>query len=140
MAAGYFWRCSKCIRSFSTAGPWEFYRDHQGNRKSYGHPGPASDEATRSGVWGLSGDVYCPDCDKTFKDLVLVDFKKPYRGFSVWIDLDSCDPKDGFNDEGMGKCPEFGGTNLILESVEDKQVTCPRCKKGKLIGKMDWIS
>jgi len=138
MGAGYILRCDKCGYSVSTSGPWEFYRDSNGNRKPYGHPGPASKEAEQSGIYGLSGRLYCPKCDKTF-NLVMGEFAKPSQeSLLVW--LGRCEPKDEFKQEGTVKCPKCGGTNMILESVEGKEIVCPRCKEGKLVGEMEWIS
>ena len=82
MGAHYTYRCEACGHEVSTSGPWEFYRDEQGRRQAYGHPVPCSKEAARRGVYGLSGELYCPTCDRVF-DLVLVEFKQPVRNGSV---------------------------------------------------------
>ena len=138
MGAGFIHKCDKCGYSVSTSYPWEFYRDSKGKRKPYGHPVPTSEEARQCGIYGLSGEVYCPNCDKTF-DLILVEFKEVSQdSLSVWGSR--CEPKDEFKKEGAVKCPECGGINLILEPVENREVTCPRCNKGKLVGHMEWIS
>lgn len=142
MGAGYIHKCTKCGYSVSTSGPWEFYRDSKGNRKPYGHPAPISKEAEKRGIYGLSGIVYCPNCDKVF-DLVLVEFKEPshdelHNSFYMWLGM--YEPKDDFKKEGAVKCPECGSTNLILKPREDREVICPRCKEGKLRGTIRWIS
>lgn len=69
-------RCNWCGHSVDTSGPWEFYRDAQGNFKRYGHPSPISEEARQHGVDGMYGDLYCPNCDTVFK-LVIMEFKFP---------------------------------------------------------------
>ena len=138
MGAEYSHKCNKCGYFVSTSGPWEFYRDSKGDRKFYGHPVPISDEARQRGIYGLSGELYCSNCDETF-DLILVEFKKPSQdSSSVWSG--KCEPKNEFKGEGAVKCPKCGSTNLILGPVEDREVACPRCKEGKLVGKMEWIS
>jgi len=121
-----------------TSGPWEFYRDSEGVRKPYGHPVPASEEARRRGIHGLSGVLYCPDCDRV-SDLILVEFKKPSQdGLSVWAG--TCEPKDEFKTKGALACPNCGNKKLVLEPVEGREVTCPRCKEAILEGRMEWIS
>ncbi|TET77632.1 hypothetical protein E3J38_09685 [candidate division TA06 bacterium] len=138
MGAKYVYRCDKCSYSVCTSGPWEFYRDTQGNRKPYGHPEPTSEEARLRGIYGLSGDLYCSDCGKVF-DLIVVEFKKPsHDSLSVWSCR--CEPKDEFKQQGMVKCPECGNTHLILEPDNEKPIACPRCKEGRLTGAMEWIS
>lgn len=139
MGAGYVHKCNKCGYSVSTSGPWEFYRDSKGKRKPYGHPVPMSEEARQRGIYGLSGELYCPNCDEVF-DLILVEFKEPSQdSLSVWGGM--CEPIDEFKDEeGAVKCPKCGNRNLILGPMEDREATCPRCKYGKLVGKMEWIS
>ena len=137
MGAEFIHKCDKCGYSVSTSGPWEFYRDTNGKRKFYGHPVPESEEARQRGIYGLSGNVYCSNCDKTF-DIILVEFKEPSQD-SLWVWCGRCEPKDEFKKKGAVKCPECGNINLILEPV-GKKVTCPRCNKGKLVGHMMWIS
>lgn len=138
MGAGFTHKCSHCGYSISTSGPWEFYRDSQGNRKPYGHPVPISEEAEKQGIHGLSGELYCPNCDKVF-NLILVEFKNPSNDtLSIWSGR--CEPKEEFRQENMVKCPECGNTNMILEPVKDKVIICPRCKVGHFMGYMEWIS
>jgi len=138
MGAGYIHECDKCGYSVSTSGPSEFYRDSTGERKPYGHPSPISKEAKKCGIYGLSADLYCPNCDKNF-DLILVEFKKPSKdGIGVWTG--GCEPKDEFKGKNAVKCPKCGSTNLVLGPDEDRKITCPRCKEGRLVGKMEWIS
>lgn len=138
MGAGYIHKCDKCDFSVHTSGPWEFYRDDKGRRKAYGHPDPISEEAESNGIYGLSGNLYCPDCNKTF-DLILVEFKKASMdGLSVWSN--KCEPKDEYKQDDAVKCPDCGNKNLILEYNENMEVICPKCKEGKLVGKMEWIS
>lgn len=84
MGAGYIHKCDKCGYTVHTSGPWEFYRDSNGERKEYGHPTPFSKEAELCGISGLSGELYCPKCDQVW-DLVLVEYKSPIKeGFLVW--------------------------------------------------------
>lgn len=44
---GGFWDCvcDNCGYKVETSGPWDFYRDTEGKRKTYGHPKPYSREA-----------------------------------------------------------------------------------------------
>ena len=138
MGAGFRHKCDKCGYSVFTSGPWEFYRDSKGNRKPYGHPVPTSEEAKQRGIYGLSGELYCPRCDKTF-DLILVEFTRSSRdSLSVWVGR--CELRDEFKQEAAVKCPYCDSTYMILGAAEGVEVVCPRCKEGKLLGEMEWIS
>ena len=138
MGAEYRFTCSKCDYSISTSGPWEFYRDEKGRRKLYGHPVPRSEEAERSGIYGFSGKLYCPACDK-ISNLILLEYKNPcHDQLSAW--MGQREVKDEFrNDQGV-KCRKCGGKDLVLYPEEHREIPCPRCKKGRLMGQMSWIS
>lgn len=138
MGAKFRHKCDRCGHCVFTSGPWEFYRDSKGNRKPYGHPVPTSEDAKQRGIYGLSGDIYCPKCDKVF-DLVLVEFVKPaLDSLMVWAG--GCEPRGEFKREGAVKCPLCDSIDLILETSENREVLCPRCKAGKLLGGVEWIS
>lgn len=129
--------CDVCGYTISTLGPWEFYRDANGERKLYGHPVPISEEAARGGIHGLSGIVYCSVCDRSF-DLILVEFKEPcYRSLLVWAG--QCEPKDEYKKEDTVKCPFCGNTRLVFCDREDADMRCPWCGKGRLVARMEWI-
>lgn len=138
MGAGYTHICDKCGYKISTSGPWEFYRDSGGKRKPYGHPGPFSEEAKKIGVYGLSARVYCPKCDRAF-NLVLVEFKEPvHETFDLW--WSRWEPNDDSKQTSRAKCPKCGGADWILEPDEDRDIACPRCGEGKLVGDTEWIA
>jgi len=138
MGAAYSHTCNECGHVVRTSGPWEFYRDKEGKRKPYGHPAPTSREAAEAGIYGLSAELYCPECGKTY-DIIIVEFKEPTSDtLRLWSG--QCEPKDDFKEEGAVRCPGCGRSDLILGPVEDPHLKCPRCKYGNLIGKMDWIS
>jgi len=138
MGAGFKHICSSCGYSIETSGPWEFYRDRGGNRHPYGHPCPVSDTAAESGIYGLSGEVYCPTCDKVF-DVVLVEFKEPSQNtLSVWSGR--CEPAEKFKKKGAVQCPQCGDSHLILGPEMETKSLCPRCQKGVLEGTVVWIS
>jgi hypothetical protein len=138
MGTGYIHKCDKCGYSVKTSGPWEFYRDNEGRRKHYGHPVAISDEARAKGIYGLSGILFCRDCNKT-SDLIIVEFKEASPdALSVWSG--KCEPKDDYKKHEAIKCPECGCSNLILGTKENTKTICPKCKEGKLAGMMEWIS
>jgi len=138
VGSSYRHRCDGCGYEVSTSGAWEFYRDRRGRRRPYGHPVPRSETARRRGIYGLSVEVYCPGCDKV-SDAVLVEFVKPcHESIMVWSG--QCEPKEEFRREDAVRCPRCGSTDLLLEAVDEKEVACPRCRKGRLIGWMEWIS
>lgn len=134
MGSGYVHTCDSCGYSVSTSGPWEFYRDSAGRRKPYGHPVPTSEEAKERGIYGLSALVYCFDCDETF-DVILIEYKNgSYDALSVWGGLRE------YRGEGTVRCPKCDGRNLVLGPNQDREIACPRCREGKLIGVTGWMS
>jgi len=138
MGAHYNFKCTCCDYSFSTSGPWEFYRNAKGKRKPFGHPVPVSKEAAQRGIYGLSADLYCPQCDRIF-DVILVEFKRPSsESLAVW--LGKCEPKEEYQQANAVNCPACKSTDLILEPSDERTLTCPRCRKGKITGIMDRIS
>lgn len=145
MGSAYRYECDGCGNVVETSGLWEFYRDATGARKLYGHPVPVSDEAVQMGVAGLSAELYCPLCDEVH-DLVVVEFKQPYKGQLFWLEMG--EPKDEYQREDAVKCPDCGNTDLILGPNDEEasyfdarmSMLCPRCKKGRLSVGMQWIS
>ena len=138
MATGFTHTCSNCSYSVSTSGPHEFYRDADGVRKPYGHPAPFSDEARERGIYGLSGALYCAKCDEVF-DVILVEFEEPAQNdIMVWGGR--CTPKQGYRGRRVIKCPKCTIRNLILIRQEGEEPMCPRCRRGRLIGRAEWIS
>lgn len=95
-------------------------------------------EAKKRGIYGLFGTLYCPSCDEMF-DRILVEFKKPSHDFlSVW--LGKCEPLDEFKQKGAVRCPRCGGLNLVLGAMKDREIACPRCIEGKLVGSVEKIT
>jgi ribosomal protein S27E len=144
MGSQYIHRCNHCGYSVTTSGPWEFYRDAQGEIKPYGHPVPASEEAQERGIYGLSATLYCSECEKTYS-LILVEFKKPFfRGDgSIWLDkheAGECEPREEYKRGDAVKCPKCDNTKMILEPEEKREMPCPKCGKGLLEGFMELIS
>jgi len=140
MGASYIHECDKCGYTFHTSGPWEFYRNREGKLKNYGHPVPFSREAEVLGIKGLYGEMYCHICDKVRK-IILVEFKNPSRNsLSMWTGR--CEPEDKYKKEGVIKCPKCGNKNMIFEVVGFgiEEIPCPRCKEGKIMGRLEWIS
>lgn len=125
--------CNKCKYNFSMSGSWEFYRDKDGNIKSYGHPGAMSEEAANSGIYGYRSDMFCGNCKKTFKDLIISEYKEPVIDRSKQKDADVKDEyKDGV------KCPECGKLGLLSPWVEDKEFVCPKCGERELVSPSSW--
>lgn len=138
MGSCYSHHCDHCGYSVTTSGPWEFYRDANGQRKPYGHPIPMSREGRERGIAGLAAALYCLKCDKVF-DLVIVEFKQPARdSLSVWSG--AAEPQEAFKREGAVKCPDCGDTRLLLEGDKSTEKLCPRCKGGTLNSRREWIS
>lgn len=138
MGAAYQLRCNKCGHAVSTSGPWEFYRDAQGQVKDYGHPVPCSKEAKQCGIAGLRASLYCPDCDKV-SEVVIVEFKEPSRqALDVWSGR--AEPKDEYMREEGVRCPACQGSRLVLAPEDGQTVACPRCRSGAMVASMEWIS
>jgi len=115
MAAINKWECLSCDFMVETSGPWEFYRDENGDRRPYGHPHALSKEAKMKGVKGFYVHGYCTQCD-TVKDALTREFNTPVHD-GWWHKSD--------NEERCFKpiCDECG-TKLILDFVEKP---CPKC-------------
>lgn len=138
MGSGYLMKCDHCGYSVKTSGPWEFYRDEKGERHAFGHPIPISAEAAQRGVYGLSGTLYCPACDKVV-DVILVEFKEPCRdSLKLWSG--QCEPDDNYLTDDVVRCPECKNKFLILEPDNKHALSCPRCGKGMMTGNIAWIS
>ena len=137
MGAGFVHKCMRCGYQVSTSGPWEFYRDDEGNREPYGHPVPRSAEARQHGIAGLSGKLYCARCDRVF-DVVLVEFEAPSQNAAaVWARYQRL--QDEFRLEDSVSCPECRSATLILGPAKNA-VLCPHCETGNLVGRMARIS
>ena len=118
--------------------PWEFYRNLFGTRKPFGHPSAVSRGASRRGIYGLSGELYCAKCDRVY-DVILVEFRKPTRDRgAVWHR--NLEVKDEYKNEDAARCPECGNACLIFEPNQSDEVVCPRCRKGKFVGELEWVS
>lgn len=138
MGAGYIHACDKCGYEVSTSGPWEFYRDSKGKRKDYGHPVPFSDEAKEAGIYGLSAQLYCKQCDAVH-DLIVVEYKHAGKDtLGLWSG--QWEPKGEYLEPDAAKCPKCGSADLLLGPQEQTITPCPKCGDGRLIGRMDWIS
>ena len=136
MATFFSHTCENCGYSVHTSGPHEFYRDSDGNRKQYGHPVPLSEEAKQRGIYGSSGILYCAKCDEVV-DVITFEYEKPIKSDGVGWSGPGI-PKYEYKEEKPIKCPKCGGQDLIPS--EDEEVACPRCRKGKLIGKVEFIT
>lgn len=138
MGTGRTYRCNNCNHSASTYGLSEFYRNSEGIRKPYGHPGPCSEEARNRGIYGFSAEVYCYSCDEIF-DLPIVEFKEPTQKYlSAWGG--NWEPKEEPSELENG-CPRCGGDTMILAPPKDgKKILCPRCKKGEMKVERTWMT
>jgi len=137
MGASYIHECDKCGYTFHTSGSWEFYRNREGKLIKFGHPIPISEEAKTLGIKGLYGEMYCYICDKV-RRIILAEFKNPPNdSISMW--MGRCEPEEKYKKEGAIKCTKCGNENLILE-MEKEGIFCPRCKEGKIKGRLEWIS
>lgn len=135
LGAWYSHECDNCGYTVNTQGPWEFYRDKEGTRKPYGHPGPTSLEAEKRGISGLCGIFYCNKCDAIF-EAIIVEFKKPTReSLDVW--RRTPEPKDECEKREKIECPVCGNTKLLFDDRDIEEIKCPQCKKGKFISWMD---
>ena len=138
MGASYKFKCSNCKYSFNTSGPWEFYRDKKGKIKPYGHPEPMSNEAVKMGISRFFGELYCVKCDKIY-EVILVDYDNPDKNpVSAWRKAAIQKSTHLFVE-----CSECESTEMVftpyLENREKIIIPCPMCKKGEIIGEMEWI-
>ena len=137
MGAVFEHKCTSCGYSVSTSGPWEFYRDKNGQMTPYGHPVPASKEAQERGIYGFYGTLYCPICDATH-EIILVEFKEPCRrSIQAWGG--EFEPKEEYQKKDAVKCPSCGSIALLFGPAKEKQLVCQHCGKGMMIGSTRFI-
>jgi len=133
MGAEYQYTCEKCGFYIITSGPWEFSRDERGGLIFY----MEMVEPETGGIDGLSGSIYCPDCNKVY-DMILVEFDQPeHTNFNIWS-LWS-DPGNSFLKQNEVKCAVCGGNRLILEPEDNIYINCPNCNLGVLKGDLKGI-
>ena len=137
MGASFSHQCDNCGYTVNTSGPWEFYRDKNGVKKPYGHPVPTSKEAEDNGIKGLYGTFYCSKCDKTFESIIVEYKKSTKHSLDVWGGM--AEPLDEYKNLIL-KCPDCGNIDLLTDASNEKLINCPKCKKGKFIGMMEWIA
>jgi hypothetical protein len=135
MGAGYRHTCDKWGYSVSTTGPYEFYRDRFGQRKVYGHPHAISEEARERGIAGFAAKMFCTSCDEVV-DVILQDFPTTLdRPLDAWLGASNTRLQGA-----QARCPDCGSPELLLGGRDDAIVACPRCQRGNLVGKLEWIS
>jgi len=136
-------KCKKCNYEIIMSGSWNFYRDKNGNIKSYGPTVPVSKEARESGIYGHRSSAYCDKCDKVF-DIITNEYEIPYYKHckektpkvSLWVRLKAFLSDPIFYDsiyipkikEIEIKCPECNNKKMFFRSLED--IICPRCNEG----------
>ncbi len=130
MTAEYIHVCYECGYSVFTSGPWEFSRVSDEPRYNI-----EKDEF--KGIDGLSGNVYCPECDKVY-DIILIEYEKPvHTNFQAWSNWSN--PGADFLKEHAIKCPICSNSDLIMEPNELVHTPCPHCHKGFLNGEIKTI-
>lgn len=114
--------CQHCGYVVTTAGDIEYYLDAEGERKIYGHPRAASQEALERGIYGMYDELWCPLCDKVYICTTWAAYEpcKDLRtlwaiGYDLGIDIDP-------------KCPECGNENMLLDLTG---LICPHCREGR---------
>ncbi len=139
MGACFAIKCKNCSFDAKTDGPWEFYRNTQGDMQDYGHPCPVSEEASEHGIDGLYANMFCPRCGKVSK-VVLVEYEIPRESaFDLWLHAD--EDIDGYLEQNPMKCARCGCEDLLLEPPEeDEKIPCPECREGVLSGELEWVS
>jgi len=125
MPFGYDWTCDNCNYTIRTSGLWEFYRDKNGIRHRYGHPGPKSTEAKQAGVKGFTGVWYCTKC-RQLREIVVFEFDQPQNGSLIASYAYSISKIP--HKEFKAVCDLCG--NHFKDCIKD--IRCPHCKKGKL--------
>jgi rubrerythrin len=110
---GNIWTCTNCGHSVRTAGLFKFYIDNNGIRHRCGHPIPSEAEK-RYGASGYSLEGYCPF--HGVRDVIIAEFE-PQREFKNICDV--CGEK-------------------LLDNL--KNLSCPKCGKGKFKEAARWMS
>ena len=123
------YKCTSCAWEFQTWGPREFFVNAAGERESYGHPLPCSDEARQAGVFGLDARRYCVECGAV-SGVVLEEFDPPLHDpFKVWDDGANRSERRSLDPE----CGACGSRNLVAALPEDVETPCRKCGAGQLV-------
>lgn len=119
------YKCSNCDFEEEISGPWEFYRDENGIRHPYGHPGALSKEAEAKGVKGFYEVGYCSKCNQV-RDAITLEFEKPV--YEDWWGK-------AIDEEGKRFKPTCSECGTKLYGFLDN--ICPKCGKPCLTT-MEW--
>lgn len=138
-------KCKKCNYEIILSGSWNFYRDKNGNIKSYGRTTPKSKKVRESGIYGHISNVYCDKCDKVV-DIIITEYEVPYYKHckekrpkvNLLVRLKAWLSDDMFYDstsvyipkakEIEIKCPKCNNKKIFFKSLEN--ISCPRCNEG----------
>lgn len=138
MGQGFPLECNVCGLEREPSGPWEFYRDEQGEMKDYGHPSPSSQEALEAGIYGFYAEMYCIPCGE-LRQIVLEEYEEPVESS---LDLLTGDhqPQIKYSNEDDPACPQCQTRGLILRPEPHADIPCPKCEDGQLQLVGSWIS
>lgn len=122
MPLGITYACNKCGYLVASSGPFYFYRDENGEPHIHPHPEKGEDIA-KYGVYGEATWTYCGDCKEQVV-VILGEFKTPSQ-HKVFAGPTAIT-------EAETVCSKCGGTNLLCGRFRGR-MTCPKCRKGKLV-------
>ena len=121
------YRCPRCRFDIAIGGPDEFYLGADGERRPYGHPEPASEEAARRGVDGFWMTLWCDGC-RAARRVVTVEFEQPCAPLDAWSGRGVACPGYLVDEES---CPDCA--SVLLDEIPGATPLCPSCRAGPLV-------
>ncbi|KNY25489.1 hypothetical protein [Pseudobacteroides cellulosolvens] len=125
MGSSYCFECNNCEHKFFTSGPWEFRWNKSGKIEYCGH---LLGNRVKQGVDGLSGHLFCVNCD-TVSEIILLEYKKRvFTNLEVWGKHTELKP--GYSHEEYKQFLKWGKYDFKLKAPKnnpDKKIRCPHC-------------
>ena len=131
MAAGQLWKCTNCGNEICTSSLHDFYRDDNGNFKTYNHPGGRPGEDAKPGSGGSYVKWYCPNCKE-----IKVAVKHEYGEVKI---MPHHKIENTLSDSILFT-PTCDKCGTELKQDLDHTDVCPKCNDGFFVESGGWIS
>jgi hypothetical protein len=138
MGQGFPLECNVCKAKREPSGPWEFFRNQDGEMEDYGHPEPKSKEAEEAGIHGFYAEMYCMHCGD-LRNVILEEYEQPVNSALELLTGDK-QPTIKYRNEDDPACPVCSKRGLVLRPEPLADIPCPQCDDGQLQLVGSWIS